>query len=84
MEGKRIELGKLVYWNGGSGSGDKVVADRGRLRLLSSLLAMFLAGGLAGAFGFKYLGFVAIVPLALVLLSMAVLPLIDDWRAAPL
>ena len=79
-----IELGKLFYWNGGIPAADKVVADRGRLRLLSSLLAMFLAGGLAGAFGFKYLGFIATVPLAVALLSMAVIPLVDDWRAAPL
>jgi len=77
-----IELGKLIYWNGDSA--DKVVADRGKLRLLASLLAMFLAGGLAGAFGFKYIGFIATVPLALALLSMAAMPLIDDWRAAPL
>jgi uncharacterized membrane protein YoaK (UPF0700 family) len=79
-----IELGKLFYWNCSAPAADKVIADRGRLRLLSSLLAMFLAGGLAGAFGFKYLGFVATVPLAVVLLSMAVVPLVDDWRAAPL
>jgi len=79
-----IELGKLFYWNGGATGADKVVADHARLRLLGSLLAMFLAGGLAGAFGFQHLGFIATVPLALALLSMAVVPLIDDWRAAPL
>jgi uncharacterized membrane protein YoaK (UPF0700 family) len=79
-----IELGKLFYWNGGASAADKVVADRGRLCLLSSLLAMFLIGGLAGAFGFKYLGFIATVPLAVMLLSMAVIPFIDDWRAVPL
>jgi uncharacterized membrane protein YoaK (UPF0700 family) len=79
-----IELGKLFYWNGDGSAADKVVADRGRLRLLSSLLAMFLAGGLVGAFGFKYLGFIATVPLAVMLLSMAVIPFIDDWRATPL
>lgn len=79
-----IELGKLFYWNSGATGADKVVADHARLRLLGSLLAMFLAGGLAGAFGFQHLGFIATVPLALALLSMAVVPLIDDWRAAPL
>jgi uncharacterized membrane protein YoaK (UPF0700 family) len=79
-----IELGKLFYWNGATPAADKVVADMARLRLLGSLLAMFVAGGLAGAFGFKHLGFSAIVPLALALLSMAVVPLLDDWRAAPL
>jgi uncharacterized membrane protein YoaK (UPF0700 family) len=53
-----IELGKLAYWNRDSIAG-RVTADRQRLALLSSLLAMFLCGGIAGAFGFKYLGFIA-------------------------
>jgi uncharacterized membrane protein YoaK (UPF0700 family) len=75
-----IEIGKLFYWNAGAPEEDKVVADRDRLALLGSLLAMFLAGGLAGAFGFQYLGFVATVPLAVVLLSLAAIPIIDDLR----
>jgi len=74
-----IELGKLFFWNGDSA--DKVVADRGKLRLLGSLLAMFLLGGLAGAFGFKYLGFIVTVPLALALLSLAIIPVFDDLHA---
>ncbi|OFA04440.1 YoaK family protein [Duganella sp. HH101] len=74
-----IELGKLFFWNGDSA--DKVVADRGKLRLLGSLLAMFLLGGLAGAFGFKYLGFIVTVPLALALLSLAIIPVFDDFHA---
>src|SRR5471032_1931612 len=55
-----IELGKLVYWNreSPSPSAVKVVADRSRLLLLGSLLGMFLADGLAGAFGFKHIGFI--------------------------
>ncbi|MQA39995.1 YoaK family protein [Rugamonas aquatica] len=72
-----IELGKLFFWNS-SALADRVVADRGKLRLLSSLLAMFLLGGLAGAFGFKYLGFIVTVPLALALLSLAIIPVVDD------
>ncbi|SHN43776.1 Uncharacterized membrane protein YoaK, UPF0700 family [Duganella sacchari] len=75
-----IELGKLAYWNRDSIAG-RVTADRQRLALLSSLLAMFLCGGIAGAFGFKYLGFIATVPLALVLLLLAIVPLFDDVRA---
>lgn len=74
-----IELGKLFFWNSGA-SAERVVADRGKLRLLGSLLAMFLLGGLAGAFGFKYLGFIVTVPLALALLSLAIIPVIDDLR----
>jgi uncharacterized membrane protein YoaK (UPF0700 family) len=77
-----IELGKLFYWNGRRLEADEGVvrADRQKLALLSSLLASFLAGGLAGAAGFKQLGFVATLPLAVVLLTLAVVPLIDDMR----
>lgn len=79
-----IELGKLFYWNvgqvGGDGAApDKVVADRDRLSLLCSLLGAFLLGGLLGAFGFKLLGFIATVPLALAVLSLAIIPLFDDF-----
>ncbi len=77
-----IELGKLVYWNLGAAQegGDKVRADRARLRLLSSLLGMFLAGAIVGAFGFKHAGFVATVPLATILVALAVVPVLDDLR----
>jgi len=75
-----IELGKLFYWNRDSTADGHVTADRQRLALLSSLLAMFLVGGLAGAFGFQYLGFSATVPLAIALLLLAVVPLLDDVR----
>ena len=73
-----IELGKLFYFNDGA-LADRVLADRGKLRLLSSLLAMFLLGGLAGAFGFKYLGYIVTVPLAIALLSLAMIPVFDDF-----
>jgi uncharacterized membrane protein YoaK (UPF0700 family) len=78
-----IELGKLFYWNGRRAEADEgaVRADRQKLALLSSLLASFLAGGLAGAAGFKHLGFVSTLPLAAVLLTLAVVPLIDDMRS---
>ncbi|WP_432380501.1 YoaK family protein [Duganella sp. P38] len=75
-----IELGKLLYWNRDAGADGRVTADRRRLSLLSSLLAMFLGGGLAGAVGFQYLGFSATVPLALALLLLAAVPLLDDVR----
>lgn len=82
-----IELGKLFYWNAGQGGADgagadKVVADRARLALLSSLLGAFLLGGLLGAFGFKLLGYIATVPVALAVLSLAIIPLFDDFYTA--
>lgn len=76
-----IELGKLLYWNDNAVP-VKVLADRDKLLLLSSLLAMFLLGGLVGAFGFKYLGYVSTVPLALALLSLAIIPVVDDLLQA--
>lgn len=75
-----IELGKLVYWNVDTRPGDAVVcADRAKLALLGSLLAMFVTGGVAGALAFKHIGFSASFPLAIVLLILAAVPVFDDW-----
>jgi len=75
-----IELGKLFYWNvSESGPGVAAVkADRSRLWLLASLLGMFFTGGLAGALGFKYVGFISTLPLSAMLVVLAVVPLLDD------
>ena len=75
-----IEIGKLFYWNvSESGPGVAAVkADRSRLRLLASLLGMFFIGGLAGALGFKYVGFISTLPLSAMLVVLAVVPLVDD------
>lgn len=72
-----IELGKLVYVNRFHSDG-KVVADRQKLRILLTLLANFFAGGLLGALGFKYLGYVATVPLAVLLLLLVAKPIWHD------
>jgi uncharacterized membrane protein YoaK (UPF0700 family) len=72
-----IELGKLFYWNRhGAGPGLPVRADGGKLRLLASLLGMFFAGGVLGAWGFTALGFAAALPLA------ALLAILGSGRAA--
>ncbi|WP_414445226.1 YoaK family protein [Burkholderia sp. 22PA0106] len=76
-----IELGKLVYWNGGSAAEPAVRADRRKLVLLGSLLLSFAVGGLAGASGFRHLGFVSTVPLAIVLVALALVPVFDDMLA---
>ena len=74
-----IELGKLLYWNHSSSSASgKVMADRERLKLLALLLLFFFLGGVLGAFGFKHLGYVSTVPLALLLVSLAGVPALDD------
>lgn len=76
-----IELGRALYWNG-DGAAPRVVANRGRLRLLSGLVASFFAGGVAGAAGFARLGYAATVPLACVLVALAIVPVVDDVRRA--
>ncbi|MDN7942162.1 DUF1275 family protein [Burkholderia multivorans] len=76
-----IELGKLCYWNTRASCRDLVRADRQKLNLLGSLLLAFVTGGLAGAFGFRNVGFASIVPLAIVLIALAVVPVLDDMRA---
>ncbi|QND54485.1 DUF1275 domain-containing protein (plasmid) [Phyllobacterium sp. 628] len=78
-----IELGKLFYWNVSSRIAHKpaVRADRGKLKLLSSLVALFFIGGVIGAIGFKQLGFSATLFLAAILLTSAITPLIDDAKS---
>lgn len=82
-----IELGKLIYWNrsraknvgnaqdtDGQHARVAVIANRGKLRVHASLIASFVLGGIAGAFGFKYLGFISAAPLALALAIIAIAP----------
>lgn len=76
-----IELGKLLYWNADETARPHVAANRTRLAVLCGLLGSFFCGGVAGALGFKMLGYVATVPLALLLCVLAIVPALDDLRA---
>jgi uncharacterized membrane protein YoaK (UPF0700 family) len=67
-----IEIGKMIYWNTGAPGMVDVRADRAKLAFLGSLLGMFFLGGLMGALCFKHQGFDSTVPLAVVLLTLAV------------
>jgi len=74
-----IELGKLFYWNQGACPPElQVRANRIKLRLHAMLLGAFMAGGVVGAAGFKYLGFVWVLPMAGLLLLMSLPPLWSD------
>ncbi len=78
-----LELGKLLYSNRTKIAGEPpVMADRARLALLAMLLAAFFSGGVIGALGFRAIGYSATIPLALVLLILAVVPAVDDVRRA--
>jgi uncharacterized membrane protein YoaK (UPF0700 family) len=74
-----IELGKLFYWNRKcSDDNGRVMADLQRLWVLSLLLMYFFIGGVTGALGFNYLGYISTVPLAVLLVFLASVPVFDD------
>lgn len=77
-----MEIGKLLYWNRESASTSTATPavrhDRSRMRRAGGLIAMFLLGGVVGALGFKYVGFVCVVPLAALLLALSVPPFMRD------
>ena len=76
-----IELGKLLYWNAPSARGlPPVVADRARLRMLAGMAGCFFLGGVTGALGFKHVGYLSTLPLALLLILLASVPAVDDLR----
>lgn len=79
-----IELGKLLYWNKTHRAGDAahVRSNLPRLRLLGSLLLLFFLGGVSGALGFKHVGYLSTVPLALLLMLLALVPVLDDIQGA--
>lgn len=53
-----IEIGKLIYWNRDNAKSSRlhVRADRQKLRRLTSLIGLFLVGGVCGALLFNKLG----------------------------
>jgi len=75
-----IELGKLVYFNRSKGIG-LVRASRDRMRMHGLLIGLFFVGGVAGAFGFQFAGYITTVPLALLLLLLSLRPVLFDLGA---
>lgn len=78
-----IELGKLFYWNWArtdAADTPPVRADHGKLIVLGGLVTLFFTGGVAGAYSFFHYGFGSTLPLALLLMVLAVVPVADDIR----
>jgi uncharacterized membrane protein YoaK (UPF0700 family) len=75
-----IELGKMLYWN----RQDKHPTDAAvsvnvhKLHLHIMLVCSFFSGGLVGAAGFKYIGFISTLPLALALVTLGLAPRIKN------
>lgn len=78
-----IEIGKLLYWNRQvPGNGHvAVTANYRKLRVHATLIGSFLVGAIAGAFGFRLVGFISTVPLALALAAISIAPVFDKPRA---
>jgi uncharacterized membrane protein YoaK (UPF0700 family) len=71
-----IALGRIASLRTGEG----VETEMDKVRLLASLLVMFFVGGTVGALGFKHVGFLFTLPLATILVVLAVMPILDDMR----
>ncbi|MES2877956.1 MAG: YoaK family protein [Pseudomonadota bacterium] len=74
-----IELGKLFYINR-LASETKVMANRHKLLIQAKLISSFFVGGLLGAIGFKSVGFIATVPLAILLILLVLRPVLNDAK----
>ncbi|VTU29527.1 putative membrane protein [Variovorax sp. SRS16] len=74
-----MELGKLLYWNRGEvPAASWIRHNRLRMRMSGGLISMFVLGGAMGALGFKYIGFICVIPLAALLLALSLPPLLKD------
>jgi uncharacterized membrane protein YoaK (UPF0700 family) len=76
-----IELGRIAFAS--SGEDALPAPDPAKLRLLTSLVLLFFLGGVTGALGFRTLGFLFTIPLAAILILLAVMPVVDDLRTRP-
>jgi uncharacterized membrane protein YoaK (UPF0700 family) len=76
-----IELARLFYWNRKfRPKVPAVVANRYRLRLHGGILAFFGLGGWLGALSFKRWGFAGVFPLAAILFTLSLRPVLRDLR----
>lgn len=74
-----IALGRIFFGALRRDSSSRA-ADVAALGLLSSLVGSFFAGGVTGALGFKEIGVLFTLPLAVGLLFLSSMPVIDDMR----
>lgn len=74
-----MELGKMLFLTRSRNLPlRKVRPNWLRMQTSAGLVGMFVLGGISGALGFKYVGFVCVVPLAALLLALSVPPFLRD------
>lgn len=71
-----IEWGRAIARQFGFRAG---IAGAGRARLLAALLAMFTLGCIGGTFAVAHVGRLALIPVALAIGMVALVPAWDDW-----
>lgn len=71
-----IAVGRIV--SGRRGGDIDIARELDTVRLLSALILLFFLGGVAGAIGFRHIGFRFALPLAAILMLLAGLPVADD------
>lgn len=71
-----IALGRLVSAN--FPAQYALATELDNIRLLRSLIGALFIGGVTGALGFNHIGFFFTLPLAAILLVLAVVPVLDD------
>jgi uncharacterized membrane protein YoaK (UPF0700 family) len=74
-----IALGRIAFAPA-NGRSEAITGELATLRLLSSLIFLFFIGGVTGALGFKHVGFFFTMPLSVILLLLASMPVFDDVR----
>lgn len=72
-----IEIGKILY-SLKKDTHKHTQPNMDKISLHVSIVFMFLLGGVFGAYGFKYVGFLTVIPLAGYLLFMASAPIKQD------
>lgn len=75
-----IELGKSFYYNRRDVPNLAVRANRGKLAVHALLVIYFFVGGVAGALGFKHIGYASTIPLVASLVLLAMGPILTDLR----
>lgn len=76
-----IELGKMLY-PVRRGDPNPVRGNPAKLGLHASIVGLFFVGGIIGALGYLWIGYPCVVPLALIVLTLAAWPIAQDARAA--
>jgi uncharacterized membrane protein YoaK (UPF0700 family) len=72
-----IQIGRALYWNR-SDRGEPVRADVPHLLLLTLLVVLFFTGGVLSAWSFPHTGFHLLLPFAIFLALLTILPIRAD------